>query len=91
MAMYVRDAIQIKPELEKEFSPKLTVRQLWILIRLMRTARRSCKSNAALYAFLKLLFPYADFQDVPKDNKWGKGLQITIDNESLSSDNDEQE
>lgn len=90
MALYVRDAANVKTELEQEFGKKLTIKQLWILVRLMRTARRSCRSNSALYGFLKLLFPYADFRDVPKDNKWGKGLQITVDDESLSDDEGEE-
>jgi len=89
MALYISDAARIKPELEQEFGSKLTVHQLWILVRLMRTARRSCKSNSALYSFLKLVFPYADFRDVPKDNKWGKGLQITVDDDSLSDDGED--
>lgn len=81
MAMYQRDARELRPEIAKEFSETLTVRQLWLLVRLMKTARRSCRSNSALYSFLQELFPYASFRDVPKNNKWGKGLEITVDTE----------
>jgi hypothetical protein len=87
--MYIQDANRVKPELEEQFCSKLTVCQLWVLVKLMRTARRSCRSNQAFYSFLKLVFPYADFRDVKKDNKWGKGLQISVDAEKYSGgDND---
>lgn len=54
------------------------LKQLWTLVKMLRTARRSLRSNAAMYAYLKSVFPYADFRDVKKDNKWGSGLQISI-------------
>lgn len=89
MAMYIQDAQRIKPELQEHFGDKFTVRQLWIIVKLMRTARRSCRNNQALYQFLKLVFPYADFRDVPKPNKWGKGLQISVAEEKYSGGENE--
>lgn len=58
---------------------KKQLRKLWTLVKVMRTARRSLRSNAAMYRYLKELFPYADFRDVPKpQTKFGKGLSITL-------------
>lgn len=63
---------------EEIFSPDRQIRKLWTLVKLMRMARKSLRSNAAMYNALKIIFPYADFRDVPKDNKFGKGLKISI-------------
>lgn len=69
------------------------LRQLWTLVKMLRTARRSLRSNAAMYAYLKSIFPYADFRDVKKDNKWGSGLQISLrtpDGRLITDDGDEE-
>jgi len=65
----------VEAELSKE---QFTLRQLWTFVKCMRTARRSLRSNTAFYSYLHQLFPWAHFQDVKKDNKFGQGLRITI-------------
>lgn len=56
------------------------LRQLWTLVKMLRTVRMSCRHNTAFYNYLNTVFPFANFKDIPKENKFGKCLQITIKN-----------
>ena len=66
-------------EIEQAFGP-LDVNKIWLLVSWARHARLRCRSNAALYNFLRKAFPDFDFSEVEKQNKMGQtymGLQIT--------------
>jgi hypothetical protein len=69
------------------FGERLTARELWALVRLVKHCRRFCRSNNALNPCLQRLFPYARFKQVPKmDPRTGQtysGLQITVREETV--------
>lgn len=51
---------QVAPILAKEFASKfgdLNVDQIWTIVKLVKLARRSCRSNAALNPCLEIAFP----------------------------------
>lgn len=73
----------------------LTARQLWLIVRLCKLARRSCRHNTAFNAAMSAAFPYARFRQVTKTNAAGRsypGLQITItDANGIDTAEDENE
>lgn len=83
----------LKVTLEETFGERLTARELWALVRLVKHARRFCRSNNALNPCLQRLFPYARFQQVPKvDPRTGQtysGLHITVRGETVEDGNAE--
>lgn len=85
MAMYHKEARELKSEFEKEFG-KLTQRQLWLLARFAKVVRRSCRQNTAFNNFANAVFgDYAKFEQVTKvDNNTGgtyPGLDIVVKDE----------
>jgi len=78
MALYIRDVANLKTELEQEFGKELTVEQLWILARLIRTALFDAHAEATVFC--------TDFSNF----SWRKRPQITVVNESLSDDEGEE-
>lgn len=80
MAMYHRDAKELKGEFEKEFG-HLNARQLWLIVRFAKVARRSCRQNTAFNNFASAVFDYATFRQVEKVSPSGKtylGLEVDV-------------
>lgn len=91
---------QIAPQLAEEFKAKfgeLSVEQIWAIVKLVKLARRSCRSNAALNPAMSLVFPGFKFQQYgtgKKNNRTGKeimGLRITPPSGSSVDDSDPDE
>lgn len=90
---------EYRAEFEELFGKTLTVRQLWMLVKFGKNIRLRCRNNSALNNFLKSLFPYATFRQVPKTvpdwqrpgfTKVIEGLQITSHDQTVE-DTDEAE
>lgn len=63
---------------------KLTLKQLWWLVKFAKHVRGRCRNNSAFNNFMNRNFTPAKFSEVPKEYK-GKqytGLKITVGNES---------
>ena len=68
---------------------QLTVRQLWVLVKIAKTVRLRCRSNKAFNNYMNRIFPYASFDEVTKTKADGTsypGLQITVGGESISGE-----
>lgn len=72
---------------------QLTVRQLWVLVKICKTVRLRCRNNKAFNNYFGRIFPYASFDEVTKFKEDGSsypGLQITVGGDTISGDeNDE--
>ena len=80
---------QVAPQLAQEFKDKfgdLDVNQIWAVIKLVKLARRSCRSNSALNPCLEIVFPGFKFQQYDtgkrnsRTNKPIMGLKTTPPN-----------
>lgn len=87
MAEYFNPEAALKSELAEQF-PDLTLRQVWTIVKLSKRIRQRARNNAAFNNLMNRLLPNFEFREVPKDNKWGKGLQIT---DKKSGDNSDYE
>lgn len=77
---------QLKSELAEQF-PDLTLRQLWTIVKLVKRVRKFARNNTAFNNLMNRLFHNNfEFSEVKKDNKWGKGLQITDKKSGDASD-----
>lgn len=85
MPSYFNPEAALKSELAEQF-PDLTLRQLWTIVKLVKRVRKFARNNAAFNNLMNRLFPDFEFREVKKDNKWGKGLQITDKKSGDASD-----
>jgi len=82
MAMYHSVAPQLAQEFKDKFGD-LSVEQIWVVVKLAKLVRRSCRSNAALNPCLGIVFPGFKFDqyNTGKINSRTKkpimGLKIT--------------
>lgn len=85
-----------KDEMEKNFG-KLTLPQLWALVKFSKNVRLRCRNNAAFNNFCNQTFPHARFQQVTKTrpNRYNPtliesypGLQITVDGKTTEEEGD---
>lgn len=90
----------ITEAINEAFGDKLTVRQLWAIVRFAKHARRYCRSNAALNNALNRMFPHASFRQVTKtrtaprfvgDSLTYPGLEITIKSTGETATEEESE
>ncbi len=77
---------QIAPILAQEFQDKfgeLSVEQIWSIVKLVKLARRSCRSNAALNPCLEIVFKgfrFSQYDTGKRNTRTGRpiqGLKIT--------------
>lgn len=84
---------QLAEDFKKDF-PNLNAKQLWTLTKFAKRVRLRARNNAAFNNLCNRLFEYADakFEQVTKVNKRNEqypGLKITVNEESISEDEDE--
>lgn len=79
---------------------KLTLQELWALVKILRVVRMRCRNNVALNNQLNSAFPYARFTTVTKErpsryNPSVKekylGLQITVEGQTAEGGDDDEE
>ena len=67
MAVYHSVAPQLAQEFKEKFGD-LSVDQIWAIVKLVKLARRSCRSNVALNPCLELVFPGFKFSQYDTGN-----------------------
>ena len=95
----MRNISDLKAEFEKEFGTALTVRQLWVLVKLAKWVRLRCRNNSAFNNFMNALFsPHASFRTVNKQrpSRYNPsvmdtypGLSIVVNGESVDGEDEE--
>ena len=67
---------------------KLTLEQLWWLVKFAKHVRGRCRNNAAFNNYMNRNFPNAKFREVPKEynGKHYMGLQIEVDGQTSEGD-----
>lgn len=61
------DINQFKKDFELAFGEKLTVAQLWLLVKMCKNVRLRCRNNTAFNNFMNQVFgPHASFKTVTK-------------------------
>ena len=96
----MRNISDLKAEFEKEFGTSLTVRQLWVLVKLAKWVRLRCRNNSAFNNFMNAMFsPHARFCTVNKQRpsrynssvmETYPGLQIFVNGEAADADDGEE-
>ena len=94
----MRNISDLKAEFEKEFGTALTVRQLWILVKICKWVRLRCRNNSAFNNFMNGIFaPHASFRTVTKTHPPGHhkagqtypGLSIVVNGEAVDGEDEE--
>lgn len=81
MSMY-DSAEKLREEFKELFKDSMTLRQIWWVVKMMKSARLYCRSNAAFNNFTNAVFRnVAEFRQVQKQDEKGKeyiGLEIKM-------------
>ncbi len=73
MSMY-ESAAKFRKEFKELFNDGMTPKQVWWLVKMMKSARLYCRSNVAFNNFMNAVFrDVAEFRQVPKQDAQGKG------------------
>jgi hypothetical protein len=73
MSMY-DSAEKLRKEFKELFGNDMTPRQIWFIVKMMKSARLYCRSNVAFNNFMNSVFRgIAEFRQVPKQDAQGKG------------------
>lgn len=73
MTMY-DSASKLREEFKELFGNGMTPRQLWWVVKMMKSARMYCRSNVAFNNFMNMVFrDIAEFRQVPKQDTQGRG------------------
>lgn len=82
------DSTKLVNEFNQEF-PKLTARQIWVIVKFCKWVRLRARNNSALNNLLNKMFSYATFKTVTKTKRDGStypGLEITVDEQKAEED-----
>jgi hypothetical protein len=74
------DGPEVQKEFEDAFGSMPTVRQMWVLVKMIKHCRQRCRNNAALNNWLNRNFKHLRFSEVTKVKQNGetyKGLDIS--------------
>lgn len=89
---YTQRAADLGKEFKEHFG-ELNAKQLWLIAKLAKLIRRSCRQNTAFNNAMKAAFPHATFKQVPKEDKRSgrtyEGLAITVNSVTAEDDADE--
>ncbi len=81
MTMY-DSAGKLREEFKELFKEGMTPRQVWWVVKMMKSARMYCRSNTAFNNFMNMVFKgVAEFRQVPKQDSQGDkytGLEIRM-------------
>lgn len=89
---YTEEAREIGAEIKEHFG-EMSARQIWLIVRLAKLARRSCRHNTAFNSAFAAAFPHATFRQVPKVSASGRpyqGLQVEVKEETVSNGGEEE-
>lgn len=96
----MRNVSDLRKEIEKEFGTTLTLRQLWVLVKICKWVRLRCRNNSAFNNFMNAIFsPHASFRQVNKQRpsrynpsvmETYPGLQIVVNGETVDDDESEE-
>ena len=89
---YTETARELTDRFKEQFG-ELSAQQLWTLVRFAKMIRRSCRNNSAFNVAANLIFPYAQFRTVSKtkNGRTFPGLEIAVNNESISDSDEDDE
>lgn len=73
---------KLREEFKELFKEGMTPKQVWWVVKMMKSARMYCRSNAAFNNFMNMIFEgTAEFRQVSKQDSQGKvytGLEIRM-------------
>lgn len=72
------DGSEAKDDIKNAF-PDLTVKQLWVIVKIIRHCRKFCRNNAALTNWLNRNFDGFSFKEYQNPEEDFKRLEITKD------------
>lgn len=73
MSMY-DSAEKLRKEFKELFKDGMTPRQIWFIVKMMKSARLYCRNNVAFNNFANTVFrDVAEFRQVSKQDAQGKG------------------